>query len=170
MSDWRVQMPQMQQQYFCLSKLASALLLRELAPVTSLTVAVLPKKCIQIHGQLILGEVLAGGTIQLRPYDMAVMDAAYTLYLHCCPIFTVEMAVRALYGDACMDVTAAQRQAVLENIRKLSCIRLEFDATDEWKARRRAPAGPGGAGAPGRQVRLCDWVSAAGAASPLSVC
>lgn len=133
----KVHMPQLQRQYFCLSKLASAILFQDLAPVTSLTVAVLPKKGIQIHGQLRLDEALAGDTTQLKPYDNAVLDAIYTLYVNSCLVFTAEMAVRALYGDAHMDVTSAQRQAVVESIYKLTHIQLEFDATEEWRARKR---------------------------------
>lgn len=133
----KVQMPQLQRQYFCLSKLASAILFQALGPVTRLTVTVLPQKGIKLHGRLSLDEALAGSTTQLNLYDIAALDAIYTLHINGCPAFTVEMAVRALYGDACMDVTVAQRQAVLESIYKLTHIWLEFDATAEWKARKR---------------------------------
>lgn len=75
--------------------------------------------------------------IQFTPFDLAVMDAVYTLYVHNCPAFTTDILARVIYGDHAMEVTDAKRKEINASITKLRNIGMYIDWTAEFLVRER---------------------------------
>ena len=77
---------------------------------------------------------------EITPYDLAVMDAVYTLYINDIIIFTPEMVARYMSGNLQQDVTK-KKETVISSLEKLSVIRIYIDCTEEFIARKKIDKG-----------------------------
>lgn len=74
--------------------------------------------------------------INIYAYDLAIMDAIYTLYYYGQDIVTINMIQRALSGDMRQEVTMAQRSKIKDSVDKLSMLTVYVDIGDLAKKRR----------------------------------
>lgn len=74
--------------------------------------------------------------INIDAYDLAVMDAIYTLHYYGQVIVTVNMIQRVLSGDMRQEVTMAQRRKIKDSVDKLSMLTVYVDIGDLAKKRR----------------------------------
>lgn len=73
----------------------------------------------------------------LTPFDLAVMDAIFTLAMHKCWAFTPEMLMRVLKGSVRKRITKLEKTATMQSIEKLRWVNLNIDCTKEWYARQK---------------------------------
>lgn len=69
-------------------------------------------------------------------YDMAVMDAAYTIICSGQTILTAEWIAKVLSGNPKQKVTKKKIEAIRQSIDKLRYIHIKIDCTEEFNARR----------------------------------
>lgn len=72
----------------------------------------------------------------VTPYDMAVMDAAYTIICSGQTILTAEWIAKVLSGNPKQKVTQKKIEAIRQSIDKLRYIHIKIDCTEEFNARR----------------------------------
>lgn len=81
------------------------------------------------------GEVDAA-KMHIEAYDLAVMDAIYTLHYYRQDIVTVIMIQRVLSGDMCQEVTLSQKRKIKDSVDKLSMLTVYVDIEDIAQKRR----------------------------------
>ena len=81
------------------------------------------------------------GCCSIEPFDMAVMDAIYTLNKSGYEIFTASMAGQVLCGDLSCRQTANKISRIEESIEKLSRITIWIDLTQEYNTRKKKKGG-----------------------------
>ncbi len=72
----------------------------------------------------------------ISPYDMAVMDAFYTLYKSGYQTFSLQTVIRVMSGNMDQDITAQKIARLKESVEKLRLILITIDCTDELRARK----------------------------------
>ena len=72
---------------------------------------------------------------KVTPFDMAVMDAVYTIMCSGQMILTAEWIVKVLSGNKEQKVTPQKLKAIRESIDKLRCINIKIDCKDEMNTR-----------------------------------
>ena len=70
----------------------------------------------------------------ITPFDMAVMDATYTIMLQGPMLITPEWIVRVMSGNERVQITQKKINAVMESINKLQFVRIKVDCTEEYNA------------------------------------
>jgi hypothetical protein len=73
---------------------------------------------------------------QVTQFDMAVMDAAYTIMCSGQMILTAEWIAKVLSGNTKQKVTQQKLAAIRKSIDKLRCIHIKIDCKDEMNTRR----------------------------------
>lgn len=99
-----------------------------------LTVMINTEKHISIAISLEMAEDWKQEVYDITSYDMALMDAVYTLMCNGHTVFPVDWIVKVMAGNIKMDVTDKKINAVIEGIKKLSQIRIKIDCTKEHNA------------------------------------
>lgn len=107
----------------------------------TLQLTTIPKENIFVTVDLTADENLALSNPNITQYDMAIMDAVYTLLVNGATTFTPEMVVRIMSGNFDQDVTRQKYEAVTTSLRKLSMIRITIDCTNELRTRKKICAG-----------------------------
>ncbi|MGN0485244.1 MAG: hypothetical protein ACI4HI_17025 [Lachnospiraceae bacterium] len=77
----------------------------------------------------------------LTPYDLAVMDAAFTLAEYKCWDFTLEFLVQVIKGDLQKPVTEKEKKEAKASIEKLRAVRCNIDCSEEWRVRKKEGKG-----------------------------
>ncbi len=72
---------------------------------------------------------------QITPFDMIVMDAAYTIYNHGYQCLTAEWIAKVLSGNRFQKVTTNKLDAINKSIDKLRNIHIKIDAKNEIASR-----------------------------------
>lgn len=72
---------------------------------------------------------------QITPYDLAVMDSIYTLFVDGLKVLPIEKIIRTLSGNMYQDITYSKRRSVIKSIEKMIRLRITIDCTDEMIAR-----------------------------------
>ena len=72
----------------------------------------------------------------ISPYDMAVMDAFYTLYKSGYQTFSLQTVIRVMSGNMDQDITAQKIARLKESVEKLRLILITIDCTNELRARK----------------------------------
>ncbi|WP_022769407.1 hypothetical protein [Butyrivibrio sp. NC2007] len=73
---------------------------------------------------------------QITQFDMAVMDAVYTIANNGYDVITAEWVVKVLSGNLSQKVTRQKLEAVRESIDKLRCIHIKIHCESEIKCRK----------------------------------
>lgn len=68
----------------------------------------------------------------ITPFDMAVMDAAYTIIIQGPMVITPEWIAHVMSGNKKEKVTENKIKAVIDSINKLQLIRIKIDCTKEY--------------------------------------
>lgn len=103
----------------------------------TLELTTIPKKNIFVTVDLTADQNLELSNPNITQYDLAVMDAVYTLMVNGARAFTAEMVIRIMSGYFDQNVTQQKSEAVATSLRKLSMIRITIDCTNELRARKR---------------------------------
>ena len=72
----------------------------------------------------------------VTPFDMAVMDAVYTIYHSGVLVVTAEWVIKVLSGDMSIRPTEKKLKMVRESIEKLMCIHIKIDCKEEINSRK----------------------------------
>ena len=72
----------------------------------------------------------------INQFDMAVMDAVYTIITNGHLIFTAEQLARVLSGDMSQNATDAKIRKIKNSINKLRYIHIKIDASDEFNTKK----------------------------------
>ena len=72
----------------------------------------------------------------ISPYDMAGMDAFYTLYKSGYQTFSLQTVIRVMSGNMDQDITAQKIARLKESVEKLRLILITIDCTDELRVRK----------------------------------
>lgn len=107
----------------------------------SMQLITLPKKNVFVTVNLYADENLTLSNPNITQYDLAVMDAAYTLYVSGYPSFSTEMIARVMSGNMDQNVTPQKAGAVTRALNKLKSIRIRIDCTEEMIARKKIKKG-----------------------------
>ena len=75
---------------------------------------------------------IASLSARITPYDMAVMDAAYTIILHGIMLITPEWIINVMAGNERVQMTPKRITAVIDSIQKLQTVRIKIDCTSEY--------------------------------------
>ena len=133
-----VQMPKPQKEYLNNSKIANYISTKQGDLFSStMQLMTIPKKNIVVTVDLDADENLALSNPNITQYDMAVMDAVYTMMVNGAWVFTPEMVVRIMSGNFDQDVTPQKSASVVKSLHKLSLIRISIDCTNELRARKK---------------------------------
>lgn len=95
----------------------------------------IPSKNVIVTVNLWKDKDVALSSNNITLYDLAVMDAVYTLYCNGCAAFTPEMVARVMSGDLKAYIKPQKAGAITRSLRKLAFIRITLDCTEEYKAR-----------------------------------
>lgn len=104
-------------------------------------VVTIPRKNICTNVNLKADKNIILSNPNITQYDLAVMDASYTLYVCGKMAFTPEMIVRTMSGNMKQTVSPQMIGAVTKSINKLKFIRIKIEYTDEMIARRKLKKG-----------------------------
>lgn len=74
--------------------------------------------------------------LYITTYDLAVMDAVYTLSVYNCTTFTPSMIARVLSGNPTQDVTKNTIDTINQSLHKLRNIWISIDCTEEMRTRK----------------------------------
>ncbi len=96
----------------------------------------IPSKNIVVTLDLATDKNLSLSNPNITPYDMAVMDAIYTLIVNGTTIFTPEMVARVMTGNLDQHISPQKAGAVTKSINKLIWIQITIDCTDEMRVRK----------------------------------
>lgn len=130
-------MPRPQKEYFNNSKVANYISTNTgIVDVASLQLTTIPKKNIFVAVDLTSDENFKLSNPNVTQYDLAVMDAAYTILKNGRDSFTPEMIVRIMAGNMDLDVTPQKKAAVTRSLNKLRHIDITIDCTEEFRARK----------------------------------
>ncbi len=77
---------------------------------------------------------IASQNTRLTPFDIAVMDAAYTIMLHGPMLFTAEWILHVMSGNIRIQQTNSKIKAVSESINKLQNVYFKVNCTAEYNA------------------------------------
>lgn len=132
-----VKMPKPKKEYLNNSKVANYISTQNNLFSNTLQLTTMPRKNIFVTVDLSADENLALSSPNITQYDMAVMDAVYTLLVNGAIAFTPEMVVRIMSGNFEQDVKPQKSGAVTKSLRKLSLIRISIDCTSELRARKK---------------------------------
>lgn len=132
-----VKMPKPKKEYLNNSKVANYISTQNNLFSNTLQLTTMPRKNIFVTVDLSADENLALSSPNITQYDMAVMDAVYTLLVNGAVAFTPEMVVRIMSGNFEQDVKPQKSGAVTKSLRKLSLIRISIDCTSELRARKK---------------------------------
>lgn len=133
-----VKMPRPEKEYMNISKVAhyisgnTGLLDNE----TSLRLKTIPKKNIFVAVDLHKDEHLQLSSPNVTQYDMAVLDAVYTLFVNRQSIFSPEMLLRIMSGNFDQNASPQKVGSITRSINKLRHIDIRIDYTDEARARK----------------------------------
>ncbi|MDO5147658.1 MAG: hypothetical protein Q4D60_11730 [Eubacteriales bacterium] len=138
-----IKLPDIQNEYLNNSKVANYISTNQglIDQDICLELATIPKKNIYVLVNLYSDEKLTLSNPNISPYDMAVMDAAFTLLSNGATAFTPEMIVRTMSGNMEQKVTPQKIGAVTRSLNKLKFIRIRIDCTDEMIARKKIKKG-----------------------------
>lgn len=106
-----------------------------LAEKRMIKVSTLPSKGIVTMVNLSQDKNIELSCNDISPYDMAVMDAFYTLYKSGYQTFSLQAVIRVMSGNMDQDVTAHKIARLKESAEKLRLILITIDCTDELRAR-----------------------------------
>lgn len=95
----------------------------------------IPSKNVIVTVNLWKDKDVALSSNNITLYDLAVMDAVYTLYCNGCAAFTPEMVARVMSGDLKAYIKSQKAGSITRSLRKLAFIRITLDCTEEYKAR-----------------------------------
>ncbi len=70
----------------------------------------------------------------ISQYDIAVMDAAYTIMRNGLMMITPEMVVHVISGNKRVQITKKKINAVMASFHKLQFVRIKIDCTEEYNA------------------------------------
>lgn len=130
-------MPRPQKEYFNNSKVANYISTNTgIVDVASLQLTTIPKKNIFVAVDLTSDENFKLSNPNVTQYDLAVMDAAYTILKNGRDSFTPEMIVRIMAGNMDLNVTPQKKAAVTRSLNKLRHIDITIDCTEEFRARK----------------------------------
>lgn len=132
-----VQMPKPKKEYLNNSKVANYISTQNDLFSSTMQLTTMPKKNIFVTVDLTADENLALSNPNITQYDMAVMDAVYTMLVNGAVAFTPEMVVRIMSGNFDQDVKPQKSGAVTRSLHKLSLIRISIDCTNELRARKK---------------------------------
>lgn len=132
-----VQMPKPKKEYLNNSKVANYISTQNDLFSNTMQLTTMPKKNIFVTVDLTADENLALSNPNITQYDMAVMDAVYTMLVNGAVAFTPEMVVRIMSGNFDQDVKPQKSGAVTRSLHKLSLIRISIDCTNELRARKK---------------------------------
>lgn len=98
-------------------------------------------KVTTINGKVNVVDLYHDSNVILSPnnitqFDMAVMDAAYTIMCAGYSIITAEWIARALSGNPEKKITQQKSSAIRRSIDKLGSIHIKLDCREEFNARR----------------------------------
>ena len=127
-----VKMPKPKKEYLNNSKVANYISTENNLFSNTLQLTTLPRKNIFVTVNLFADENLALSNPNITQYDMAVMDAVYTLLVNGAVAFTPEMVVRIMSGNFEQDVKPQKSGAVTKSLHKLSLIRISIDCTTNF--------------------------------------
>lgn len=130
-------MPRPKTEYLNNCKVANYISTQSNSFSKTLQMTTIPKKNIFVTVDLTADENLALSNPNITPYDMAIMDAVYTLMVNGVTAFTPEMVVRIMSGYFDQNVTQQKSETVATSLRKLSMIRITIDCTNELRARKK---------------------------------
>lgn len=102
----------------------------------SFQVASLSQKRTCITASFVLSEQLLSSRPEITPFDLAVMDCVYTLFLYGVSDFTPEMVARILSGKLDKDVTREHARTICRSLDKLSLIQIRIDCSSEFQQRK----------------------------------
>lgn len=71
----------------------------------------------------------------ITPFDLAVMDAVYTLAMYGCTVLTPTAIIRAMSGDMEQELTSGTREALATAITRLMHLWIQIDCKAEYRAR-----------------------------------
>lgn len=130
-------MPRPERGYLNNTKLSNCLpFCGPLSTGRSFQVASLPQRGICITASFVLSEQLLNSRPEITPFDLAVMDCVYTLFLYGVSGFTPEMVARILSGKMDKDVTREHAQSICRSLDKLSLIQIRIDCSTEFQQRK----------------------------------
>ena len=132
-----VQMPKPKKEYLNNSKVANYISTQNDLFSNTMQLTTMPKKNIFVTVDLTADKNLALTNPNITQYDMAVMDAVYTMLVNGAVAFTPEMVVRIMSGNFDQDVKPQKAGAVTRSLHKLSLIRISIDCTNELRARKK---------------------------------
>jgi hypothetical protein len=132
-----VQMPKPKIEYLNNSKVANYIVTQTDLFSSTMQLTTIPKKNIFVTVDLTADQNLILSNPNITQYDLAVMDAVYTLLVNGAAAFTPEMVVRIMSGNFDQDVTPQKSGAVTKSLHKLSLIRITIDCTTELRARKK---------------------------------
>ncbi len=132
-----VQMPKPKKEYLNNSKVANYISTQNNLFSNTMQLITMPKKNIFVTVDLTADKNLILSNPNITQYDMAVMDAVYTLLVNGAAAFSPEMVVRVMSGNFDQDVKPQKSGAVTRSLHKLSLIRISIDCTNELRARKK---------------------------------
>lgn len=126
-------------QYMNNTKIARIISTKQI-PIDSIDVGVQQLE-ISIHDNIInLVDLWSDPNItlsqQVTPFDMAVMDAAYTIMCTGLNVLTAEWICKVMSGNMDQKITAQKISAVRESIDKLRSVHIKIDCKNEINTRR----------------------------------
>ncbi len=136
-----VQMPKPKKEYLNNTKVANYISTQQDLFSSTMQLTTMPKKNIFVTVDLTADANLALSNPNITQYDMAVMDAVYTMLVNGAAAFTPEMVVRIMSGNFTQDVKPQKSGAVTRSLHKLSLIRISIDCTAELRARKKIDKG-----------------------------
>lgn len=130
-------MPKPKKEYLNNSKVANYISTQNDLFSYTVQLTTMPKKNVFVTVDLTADENLALSNPNVTQYDMAVMDAVYTMLVNGAVAFTPEMVARIMSGNFDQDVKPQKAGAVTRSLHKLSLIRITIDCTTELRARKK---------------------------------
>jgi hypothetical protein len=130
-------MPKPKKEYLNNSKVANYISTQNDLFSNTMHLSTMPRKNIFVTVDLAADENLALSNQNITQYDIAVMDAVYTMLVNGAAAFTPEMVVRIMSGNFDQYVKPQKAGAVTRSLHKLSLIRISIDCTNELRARKK---------------------------------
>lgn len=138
-----ITMPNINNEYMNNTKIAKTIstnrgLISTIDNNINLNINVMPKLNIMTTVDLVSdSNVIIDSTIDITVYDMAVMDAIYTLSQVNCLSFTPQMICKVMSGNFKQYVTQKKIDKICNSIDKLRHIDIKIDCTEELEARKK---------------------------------
>ena len=106
---------------------------------TEIRLKTIPSRNIYVNVDLNSDTNLAKANLTLTPYDLAVMDAAHTLYLCGLDTFSPAMILRVMSGNCYQDATRQKVDSITHAINKLRHMDIVIDYSAEARLRKLIP-------------------------------